>query len=153
MGGWGWAHIPMNNIDGEHSANLISILKTKNIFDDDFDCQYLDIEEMFAETHGKFSVLSQNVRSLGGKFDLVKEYIGRHKDNKITCIALQEVWSVGRSYDLPGYHPLEFNTRVKNKTLNSNCGGGVGIYVSNTLDYEILEFKDEFNGISIVEFR
>ena len=51
MGGWGWAQIPMNNSDGGHSANLISILKTKNIFDDDFDCQYLDIEEIFAETH------------------------------------------------------------------------------------------------------
>ena len=49
----------MNNIDGGHSADLLSILKTKNIFDDDFDCQYLNIEEMFAETQGKFSVLSQ----------------------------------------------------------------------------------------------
>ena len=57
---------------------------------------------------------------------------------------LQEVWSVGRDYSLPGYHSLEYNTRDKNKTLNSNCGGGVGMYISNSLDYEILQFKNQF---------
>ena len=81
----------MNNISEGHPADLISILKTKDLFDDDFKCQYFDIEEMFAlATANKFSVLSQNVRSLGGKFDHFQEYLGRCKDNKITCILLQK---------------------------------------------------------------
>ena len=91
-----------------------------------------------------FSILSQNVRSLGGKFDQLREYVGRYGSGKITCIMLQEVWSVGRMYSLPGYHNLEYNTRDKNQNLNSNCGGGVGIYISISLDYEVLQFKNEF---------
>ena len=53
---------------------------------------------------------------------------------------LHKVLSVGRTYNLPGYHNLEYNKRDNNQTLNSNCGGGVGIYVSNLLDYEVLQY-------------
>ena len=135
----------MNNNGEGRSEDLLSLLQAKDIFDDDFECTYSDSQEIFSSaTEGKFSVLSQNVRSLGGKFDLLKEYIGQNAKSQITCILLQEVWSIGRQYDLPGYHPLEFNTRDKNSTLNSNCGGGVGIYIDNCLDYEILQFEEEF---------
>ena len=141
----GGAQITVNSIGEGRSADLISILNTKDIYDDDFECKYLTIEEMYGRTSpDTFSILSQNVRSLGGKFDQPKEYVGRYSKNKITCIMLQEVWSVGRTYNLPGYHNIEYNTRDKNQTLNSNCGGGVGIYVSNSLDYEVLQFKNEF---------
>ena len=135
----------MNNTSEGHPADLISIIKTKDLFDDDFQCQYLDIENLCElATANKFSVLSQNIRSLGGKFDHFREYVGRFNENKITCILLQEVWSIGREYNLPGYHAIEYNTRDKDKTLNSNCGGGVGVYISDTIDYEVLRFKDEF---------
>ena len=145
MWGVGLALTTMNNNAEGHTADLMSIIKTKDIFDENFECQYLNIEEMYElATANKFSVLSQNVRSLGGKFDDFREYVGRFKENKITCILLQEVWSIRREYKLPGYHSLEYNTRDKDKVLNSNCGGGVGIYISDTLDYEVLEFKDEF---------
>ena len=134
----------MSNNSGGDSANLSTILDTQNIFDDDFNCQYHNIESMYENSEGKFTILSQNVRSLGGKFDLLREYIGRLKDTQITCIALQEVWSIARNYELPGYHPFVYNTRDKGKTLNSNCGGGVGFFISNSLDYEVVQFKDEF---------
>ena len=134
----------MSNNSGGDSANLSTILDTKSIFDDDFNCQYHDIESMFENSKGKFTILSQNVRSLGGKFDLLRDYLGRKKDTQITCIALQEVWSIARNYELPGYHQFVYNTRDKGKTLNSNCGGGVGFFISNSLDYEVVQFKDEF---------
>ena len=134
----------MSNNSGGDSANLSTILDTKSIFDDDFNCQYHDIESMFENSEGNFTILSQNVRSLGGKFDLLREYIGRQQDTQITCIALQEVWSIARNYELPGYHPFVYNTRDKGKTLNSNCGGGVGFFISNSVDYEVVQFKDEF---------
>ena len=134
----------MTNIFGGDSANLATILDAKDIFDDDFSCQYVDIEKMFDQSEGKFTAISQNVRSLGGKFDLICEYLGRQKGSKLTCIALQEIWSISRNYDLPGYHSLVYNTRDKNKTLNSNCGGGVGFYISSSTDFEIVQFKDEF---------
>ena len=134
----------MTNTSGGDSANLATILDTKSIFDDDFSCQYVDIEKMFHQTEGKFTAISQNVRSLGGKFDLICEYLGRQRGSKLTCIALQEIWSISRNYDLPGYHPLVYNTRDKNKTLNSNCGGGVGFYISSTSDFEIVQLENEF---------
>ena len=68
----------MNNTSEGHPADLISIIKTKDLFDDDFQCQYLDIENLCElATANKFSVLSQNIRSLGGKFDHFREYVGR----------------------------------------------------------------------------
>ena len=134
----------MNNTSEGHPADLLPIIKTKDLFDNDFECQYFDIEEMFElATAKKFSLLSQNIRSLGGKFDHFQEYVGRYS-GKITCILLQEVWSIGREYNLPGYHSLEYNTRNKDKVSNPNCGGGVGIYIRDTLDYEVLEIKNEF---------
>ena len=134
----------MNNSQGEHSANLETLLQTKDMLDDDFECQYLDVgdvREMAADNH--FMVLSQNIRSLGGKFDQFTEYVGSF-NKKVTVIALQEVWSVGRDYDLPGYHQLLYNTRDKGKTLNSNCGGGVGIYICESLDFEVLHLENQF---------
>ena len=51
----------MNNTSEGHPADLISIIKTKDLFDDDSQCQYLDIKN-FCElaTANKFSVLSQS---------------------------------------------------------------------------------------------
>jgi hypothetical protein len=75
----------VNNITEGRSADLITILNAKDIFDDDFECKYLTIEEMYGRAgKDKFSILSQNVRSLGGKFDQLKEYGGRYSDSKIT---------------------------------------------------------------------
>ena len=124
----------MNNISEGQPADLISIIKTKDLFDDDFQCQYLDKNLCELATANKFSVLSQNIRSLGGKFDHFREYVGRLNENKIACTLLQELWLIGREYNLLGYRAIEYNTRDKDKTLNSNCDGGVGVYISDTID-------------------
>ena len=140
-----WASYIMNNNLGEHSAVFDSSTHIKDLLDDDFDCQYLDVNELQElAVNNSFLVVSQNIRSLGGKFDNFREYIASFRSLKVSVVALQEVWSVGRIYDLPGYHPIEFNTRDKSRTLNSNCGGGVGIYISDSLDYEILQFENQF---------
>ena len=145
LGLWVWAPITMNNSLREHSAELETTFQTKDMLDDDFECHYLDVDAVHGmAVDNNFMVLSQNIRSLGGKFDQFSEYIGSFKSSKVTAIALQEVWSVGRIYDLPGYHQLQYNTRDKGKTLNSNCGGGVGIYICESLDFEILQFENQF---------
>ena len=80
----------MNNIDGGHSADLLSILKTKNIFDDEFDCQYFGIEEMFAETHGKFSVLSQMFARLVVNLTSSKNTLGGTKKAKLHALCCRK---------------------------------------------------------------
>ena len=50
------------------------MLNTKDIFDDNFECNYLTIEEMYGRADpDTFPILSQNVLSLGGKFYQLKE--------------------------------------------------------------------------------
>ena len=109
----------MNNNLGERSANNDSSTHISDLLDDDFDCQYFDVKELQElAVDSSFLVVSQNIRSLGGKFDNFSEYIASFRSPKVSVVALQEVWSVGRIYDLPGYHPIEFNTRDKSRTLN-----------------------------------
>ena len=52
-----------------------------------------------------------------------------------SVIALQELWSIKKSYDLTGYSELVYRTRDMNTDSNPNCGGGVGFYVSNSFEF------------------
>ena len=49
---------------------------------------------------------------------------------KPSVIALQEIWNKPANllFDLTDYHPLHFTVRDK-QGLNSNAGGGVGLWV------------------------
>ena len=82
-----------------------------------------------------FSILSLNIRSLSGKFNELKSFLasafGTFKPN---IICLQEIWNVGPydNFDIDGYHPLNFKIRNVDG-LNSNAGGGVGVYVDRQL--------------------
>ena len=61
-----------------------------------------------------------------------------------SVIALQEIWSVSKMYDLTGYNDLIYKTRDMNTEPNSNCGGGVGFFVSKNFQFEILEEESVF---------
>ena len=64
-----------------------------------------------------------------GHFDNLKDILYTVSPHKFSVIALQEIWSVGKSFVLPGYSPLIFNTRDKNSSSpQPNCGGGVGFF-------------------------
>ena len=64
---------------------------------------------------------------------------------KFSYIGLQEIWSVGKHFELPGYSKLEYKTRDMNCDLNPHCGGGVGFFLSKQFpDYEILEKESIF---------
>ena len=47
-------------------------------------------------------------------------------------------------YDLTGYKQLLYKTRDMNTSPNPNCGGGVGFFVHNSLQYEVLEEESVF---------
>ena len=106
-------------------------------------CKYYEVEEFtnsFKDTN-KFSTLSFNIRSLVGKWVEFREFISSFSNShKFAVIALQEVWNVpkGVCYSLPGYKTFEYKIR-DNTGRNSNAGGGVGLWVKNNMDYEILD--------------
>ena len=111
----------------------------------DHSCKYYEMEDFlheFCHEPRKFSTLSFNIRSLPGSWvefrDLIIE---ANKGNfKFSVVAVQEVWNVppNVSYDLPGYKP--FCYKIRNPSgLNSNAGGGVGLWVDQDLEYEELK--------------
>ena len=123
----------------------------KNTFDEDqailpenlHTCNYFEMEEMktkFNNYSGGFSTYSHNIRSLNGHWDDIYDLIHSAQPIKFSVIAFQEVWSVQKSYKIPGYCKLEYKSRDMNDTPNPNCGGGVGLFIDNKYtDYEILE--------------
>ena len=60
-------------------------------------------------------------------------------------MALQEIWSVSKNYNIPGYGNFEYITRDTNSNPNPNCDGGVGLFIDNKYkDYEILTEESVF---------
>ena len=97
------------------------------------------------EKFGKksFNIFSLNVRSLASCYDDLCDLLTK-ASTPFSIVTLQEVWSVSKSYPIPGFHPLQALTRDMNGPLNANCGGGVAIYISSTLDYEPLPSLNTF---------
>ena len=74
-------------------------------------------------------------------------YFLNFNDFKFSVISIQEVWNVPRYFntDIPGYHPLVYKLRNNTTKKESNKGGGVGCWVRDNIDFEIL------NDFSIFE--
>ena len=121
----------------------------KEIFDEQLhSCEYYQMDEFKSKNikHiNSFSTYSHNIRSLNGHWNDVLDIIYSAQPLKFSVLAFQEVWSVQKSYEIPGYGKFEFKTRDKNGPPNPNCGGGVGIFIDNKYkDYEILEEESIF---------
>ena len=120
-------------------------MSSKNLYNEDFQCNYYNENELQHLGKGSnFSIFSHNIRSLSGKFDGLKVLL-TELGFPFSIIALQEVWSVNREFRLNGYELLEYATRDKTLTnLNPNCGGGVGFFIKEGLNYEVIHFPGEF---------
>ena len=91
-----------------------------------------------------FSIYSHNIRSLNGKINPLTELISKFLI-PFSVIALQEIWSIGKDCILPGYQNLEYISRDMNdQQLNPKCGGGVGLFIKEELNYTILNFANQF---------
>ena len=125
--------------DPIYSNNPIQI-KPSNYFElEDF----LNVN-LTPQFYNNFSMLSFNIRSLHGKFEDFSNYL-LDIHNKFSIICLQEIWSISRDYPLQGYQTLEYCSRDMNlSTPNRNCGGGVGIYIAEHLNYSVLELPNSF---------
>ena len=124
--------------------DLVKTLSGKSLYSTDFECKYNDPENLLQVRGDYFSVFSQNVRSLGNKIDDLQIYLNR-ANLDFSVVALQEIWSINRGYELHGYQPLEYVTRDMNESVkNPNCGGGVGLFIRSGLSYEVLELTHSF---------
>ena len=114
-------------------------------------CQYYEPEDLSNKLQNinsdHFSTISINIRSLPNKFLQLKDFLDsiNFHNFKPSIIALQEIWNkpMHDSFDLPEYHPLHFTIRDMNG-LNNNSGGGVGIWIHNTLSFEPINYLSVF---------
>ena len=100
-----------------------------------------ELKSAFEKFKQGFSIYSHNVRSINGHWDDILDSINENQPLKFSVLAFQEIWSVQRAYEIPGYHKLEYITRDKDGAPNPNCGGGVGLFVDQKYDYEILNVE------------
>ena len=117
----------------------------------DFPCRYLDNQQTTQILSGaaaarQLSLLSINIQSLNSKFESFLELLDNF-DHHFSAICLQEVWSIGKNFDIPGYHSPIFATRDQFlPKLNPNCGGGSAIYIRDDHNFSRLTFNNQFTS-------
>ena len=125
----------LNTFDEQTNEALFSLDKS----------EYLDLDSFSILTRknfgSNFAVFSLNIRSLPNKINQFINILS-HLDNLPSVICIQEIWSSHSNLELPGYHPLEFYSRDRDGPANPNCGGGVGIFVRNDLNYHLIDIKN-----------
>ena len=91
----------------------------------------------------KFTVMSLNARSINNKFQNIRDAVHR-VDPAVLCI--QETWGKNEltDYSIKNYHKPIFKTRHE---FNMNAGGGVAIWVKESLQYG--ELKSPFKSKEI----
>ena len=98
----------LNDDNNDGSSDAPDILKNQS-------CQYFELEEVNAEIDSdSFSILSHNVRSLSGHFESFKDMLYAMLPTNFSVIAMQEVWSIHKVYNLTGYSDMVFKTRDMN---------------------------------------
>ncbi len=84
------------------------------------------------------------MQSLNSKHESLKEFITElvSKNVNIEIIALQEIWQVQHInlVSIPNFHPLICSQR------RGMRGGGVGFYIKNTINFELIPDLSPFNN-------
>ena len=133
----------------EESPNVDFLLNPGNDELSNTQCTYTDIDKsnlalQQSKSNSTISFFSLNIQSLHSKYENLIRLMADF-DDFATIIALQEIWSIGRDYPIPGYQEILYESRDrKQPTLNPHCGGGVALYVKEGLNFKNLEFPDQF---------
>jgi exonuclease III len=107
---------------------------------------FYDVESLSCTEFAKKKpiYLSINIQSLQSKFEQLRTELNdfESKNISIDIIALQEIWDVNypELFDIPGYKPLICKIR------RGMRGGGVGFYVKNHLNAQILDEMSPFEN-------
>ena len=91
-----------NLLNDDHNDDAHDVLKNQS-------CKYFEPEEVYKQFDSDhFSIFSHNIRSLSGHFDSLKDSLYSMLPASFSVIALQEVWSIHKNYDLTGYSHFTF---------------------------------------------
>ncbi len=88
------------------------------------------------------SIFSLNVQSLSAKYNDIKELFNLFSSHSCSpdIVCLQETWKIFDSsyFVLPNYSPLQVKSRENRQ------GGGVGLYIKNGIQFQVLSEKSLF---------
>ena len=106
----------------------------------------------FTPSDKNFSILNLNIRSISKNIGKLKEYLNIIRHN-CSIITIQETWFTEDTcleyYNLPDYSFESINR------IDCNVGG-VGIYISNAIDYKVrtdLNSQNEFFESCFIEIN
>ena len=109
-------------------------------------CEYYTDNEFvksFFTSQNSFSILNLNIRSISKNFGKLKEYLNIIKHN-FSVITIQETWFTEDTY-LEYYNLPDYSLETINR-IDCNVGG-VGIYISNAIDYKVITGLNSQNEI------
>ena len=141
-------NIDDNNVGQGVRSNPIKDLIHDHVADSGqgYLCKYYEVEDFLKKVENYsdfFSSLSLNIRSFSGKLNEFKDFIDEisFKDFSFSVIGLQELWNIPEylNTDISGYHPLTCKLRKSNENGKNNIGGGVGFYINDEFDFEVLD--------------
>ena len=103
-----FSDINLSQIENDSHYNFKSKYDDdKEIFADQMhSCEYYQMDEFknkYKNYVDSFSTYSHNVRSLNGHWNDVLDLIYSAQPIKFSVLAFQEVWSIQKSYEIPGY--------------------------------------------------
>ena len=108
-------------------------------------CKYYDFDSFKEKTEkltDNMSILSLNIRSLPNKWSHFEDFVSNVNSTKfkLSVIGLSEIWNIpfNLNFKLPGYKPLVYKIR-DSSGVNNNAGGGVGLFVDDKFEFEVLE--------------
>ena len=109
----------LGQVKADENLNFKKVFDdTHHIYNDDHHCEYVEIDQISKLTSNDyFSVYSHNVRSLAGHFDDLLDLLDQAKPHKFSVVALQEIWSISKEYNIPSYKKLEYCTRDMKQPL------------------------------------
>ena len=110
---------------------------------------YYDVEKFNSSSQNLlknlFSVLHINIRSMKKNFEKLCEYLSHVKGN-FSIVALTELWCSDDNADKNSLWQLPNYTTIHQIRNSSQKGGGIALYVHNSLNYKILKNKNINNN-------
>ena len=104
--------IGLGQIEGDKYYNFAKKYDEDNeIFSQNMNsCKYYEMEEIskvFSNKSDNFSIYSHNIRSMNGHWDDILDIIYSATPVKFSILAFQEIWSVPKTFSIPGYSKFQ----------------------------------------------
>ena len=105
--------IGLGQIEDDKDLNFkLKYDEDKDIYTDNLhSCEYYEMSDFknnFSKRIDSFSSYSHNIRSINGHWDDILDIINSAKPIKFSVLAFQEIWSVAKNYEIPGYSKFEY---------------------------------------------